>query len=97
MNPQQPLVERDVRILKNRSDRNRKLLPAGPALVKTLASVRADSCFAVQLRRFAKDPAMGTERTIRPKLRFQILSGGFVDTVLRSDQSHGSILSPCAF
>jgi hypothetical protein len=97
VNPQQPLVERNVRILKNRSDRNRKLLPAGPALIQAFAPVGTDSRFAVQLRRFAKEPAMGTERTIRPKLRFQIFSSGIFDTVLRSDQSHDLILSHCAF
>ena len=97
MNPQQPLVERNVRILKNRSDRNRKLLPAGPALIQTPAPVRTDSCFAVQLRRLAEDPAMGTDRTIRPKLRFKMFSSGIFDTVLRSDQAHDLILSHCAF
>ena len=72
----QPLIQRQVAIFKNRSNRHTELLFAGLALPHALTRVRALLGVGLhfQLGRLANGAAMGTNRVIRPSLRFQILA-----------------------
>jgi hypothetical protein len=64
-----PLVEWDFGALKYASHRDRKLLPAGVALVQTPAmrlAVKGDGMF---------EPAMRADRTVGPDLGFEVRAG----------------------
>ena len=67
---QQPLVERDFRLLENRADRHRVGLLARLALVE--ARARA---FAFQFRRLMLGATVRAYRAFRPTLGFQVFAG----------------------
>lgn len=88
MRCQQPLVQRNVRLLVNCPHGRRERLAARSALVQ--AGARA---LALHLRSFANDAAMEADRTIRPAEFLEMLTGGFF---VRKDRvcqvgSHGNV------
>src|SRR5271157_2993172 len=72
----EPLVQRNVAVFHDGSDRNAELFPASRALPETLARAR----FRLRLKigfqpvRFANHPAVWTDRAIRPALCFHELA-----------------------
>src|SRR5260221_13257534 len=68
----QPLAERDMRALEQRSDRDRELLAAGIALIPAGARLKR--------RRFAERAAMAADLAIGPEVAFEPSAGGDVVT-----------------
>src|ERR1700674_2987052 len=74
MNPEEPLVKRDVAVGKNGSNGHAELFAAPGAFVHALTSMRFRAFFRFQLVRFADKSAVRADRTIRPSLGFQNLA-----------------------
>ncbi len=66
MNRQQPLMERDVRILKNRANGDRELLTAGIAVIYALADAILGAFARLQFGSVIEHTAVRTDRAIRP-------------------------------
>ena len=79
MDCQQPLVKRNMRVLKYRPDSDRERLTARGALVQAVPVG-----FTLQAECFADNAAMRTNRTIRPQRFLQVFSSGLVVLELRS-------------
>lgn len=97
MNREKPFVQRDLRIFKNRADRNAELLAAAVALISADAGVRLvnhilppklASRFPLQFGNAADHSAMRAEGTGVPEHAFKMLPGGRIGLKLRFEQSH---------
>jgi len=72
MERHQPLVQRDVAVLEDRSNGDTELLSAGPAVEQARPSVALCALLAGQSRGFVQDAAVRADRTVRPALRFEV-------------------------
>ena len=77
MRSEEPLVERDLRSLKNRADRDAKLLPASTTLVDAFSHfiLVYRGLFGLQLVNVFGHSEVRTERSSRPKFSLKIFAG----------------------
>jgi hypothetical protein len=92
MEGEQPFVERDVRILKDRADRYRELLPATVALIQALPCVRLAAFLRLELSGLAYDAAMRANRSIRPHELFQVLACRVIVLKLLLEESRRALI-----